>query len=228
MNVVKLLGCCLEDQVPILVYEFVSNGTLYHHIHLPEHFSLISLENRIRIAAETAEALAYLHSATSMTIVHRDVKSSNILLYNNLTAKVSDFGVSRLLPIDQTQITTLMQGTWGYLDPECFPTGKLTAKIDVYTFGVVLVELLTGQKPVCLNRTKEERNLVIYFFHPMKEKQLFEILEEQVRSEGSEEQLLAIARLAMRCLNIKGEERPTMKEVAVDLQGLRVSRPFLG
>ncbi|RWR74573.1 putative ATP binding protein [Cinnamomum micranthum f. kanehirae] len=220
-NVVKLLGCCLEDQVPILVYEFVSNGTLYHHIHKAEHLPSISIENRLRIAAETAEALAYLHSAASIPIIHRDVKSANILLDKNFTAKVSDFGISRLVPIDQTQITTLIQGTWGYLDPECFPTGKLTPKSDVFSFGVVLVELLTGKKSVCLNRAEEERNLAIHFLNAMKEDRLFEILEEQVRSEGSKEQLMAISRLAMRCLNFKGEERPIMKDVVVDLQELR-------
>lgn len=128
-----------------------------------------SLENRLRIAAETTEALAYLHSAASTPIVHRDVKSLNILLDNNLTDKVSDFGVSRLVPIDKTHITTLVQRTWGYLDPKCFSTGKLTDKSDVHSFGVVLVELFTGEKPVCLDTTEEERNLAIYFVHAMKE-----------------------------------------------------------
>eukprot|EP00268_Persea_americana_P016594 TRINITY_DN17871_c0_g1_i2.p1 TRINITY_DN17871_c0_g1~~TRINITY_DN17871_c0_g1_i2.p1 ORF type:complete len:743 (+),score=63.50 TRINITY_DN17871_c0_g1_i2:317-2545(+) len=219
-NVVKLLGCCLEDQVPILVYEFVSNGTLYHHIHELGHLPSFSLENRLRIATEIAEALAYLHSAASIPIFHRDVKSANILLDDNLTAKVADFGVSRLVPIDHTQITTLVQGTWGYLDPECFQTGKLTDKSDVYSFGVVLVELLTGEKAVCLNRS-QEKNLAMYFVHSMKENHLFQTLEDRIRNEASEEQLMAIAQLAMRCLTFKGEERPTMKEVVANLLGLR-------
>ena len=219
-NVVKLLGCCLEDQVPILVYEFVSNGTLYHHIHELGHLPSFSLENRLRIATEIAEALAYLHSAASIPIFHRDVKSANILLDDNLTAKVADFGASRLVPIDHTQITTLVQGTWGYLDPECFQTGKLTDKSDVYSFGVVLVELLTGEKAVCLNRS-QEKNLAMYFVHSMKENHLFQTLEDRIRNEASEEQLMAIAQLAMRCLTFKGEERPTMKEVMANLLGLR-------
>ncbi|RWR74595.1 putative wall-associated receptor kinase-like protein 16 [Cinnamomum micranthum f. kanehirae] len=220
-NVVKLLGCCLEDQVPILVYEFISNGTLYHHIHEAGHLPSISLENRLRIATEITEALAYLHFAASMPIFHRDIKSANILLDNNFTVKVADFGVSRLVPVDHTQIATLVQGTWGYLDPECFQTGKLTDKSDVYSFGVVLLELLTGEKAVCLNRSHEDRNLAMYFVREMKENRLFQMLEERVRSEASVEQLMAIAQLALRCLKLNGEKRPTMKEVVVDLQGLR-------
>ncbi|XXG50356.1 hypothetical protein AAC387_Pa02g4386 [Persea americana] len=220
-NVVKLLGCCLEDQVPILVYEFISNGTLHQHIHQEGHFPAISLENRLRIATEIAEALAYLHSSASMPIFHRDIKSANILVDNNFTAKVADFGVSRLVPIDHTQITTLVHGTWGYLDPECLQTGKLTEKSDVYSFGVVLLELLTGEKVVCLNRSRDDRNLATYFVHVMKENRLFQVLNERVRGEASVEQLMAIAQLALRCLKLKGEKRPTMKEVVVDLQGLR-------
>ncbi|RWR79324.1 putative wall-associated receptor kinase-like protein 16 [Cinnamomum micranthum f. kanehirae] len=220
-NVVKLLGCCLEDQVPLLVYEFVSNGTLYSHIHETSHTQSMSLQNRLRIAIETAEALAYLHSAASIPIFHRDVKSSNILLDDSLTAKVSDFGASRLVPIDQTQITTLVQGTLGYLDPEYFQTGQLTAKSDVYSFGVVLVELLTAEKPICPNRSQEERNLAMHFISAMKENRILQVLEDRVLHEGQKAQLIAIARLAKRCLKLKGEERPTMKEVVVELQGLR-------
>ncbi|XP_058212209.1 wall-associated receptor kinase 17-like [Rhododendron vialii] len=218
-NVVKLLGCCFESEVPQLVYEYISNGTLFEHIH--KTFSWLTLDNRLRIATEAAGALSYLHSSASIPIIHRDVKSANILLDANYVAKMADFGASRLVPFDQSQVTTLVQGTLGYLDPEYFHSSQLTEKSDVYSFGVVLAELLTGKKPICLDRSHEERNLATYFIVSMKESRLFQILEPRLVREGTLEQLEAIAELVKRCLSLKSEERPSMKEVVVELEGLR-------
>ena len=220
-NVVKLLGCCLETQVPLLVYEFIPNGTLFEYIHHKNKASTVSWEIRLRIAAETAEALSYLHFAASPPIIHRDVKSSNILLDSTHTAKVSDFGASRLVPLDQTQLATMVQGTLGYLDPEYMQTSQLTEKSDVYSFGVVLVELLTGEKALSFDKPEEERSLAIRFLSFLNDNRLFEILEKHVAKEGKAEQLKEVANLAKRCLQLKGEDRPTMKEVATKLEGLR-------
>ncbi|XXG44209.1 hypothetical protein AAC387_Pa01g4072 [Persea americana] len=156
-----------------------------------------------------------------MPIFHRDVKFANILLDNNFTAKVSDFGASRLVPNDQTQITTLAQGTLGYLDPKCFQTCQLTAKSDVYSLGIVLIELLTGQKPTCFSRTQEERNLALYFLLAVKENRLCQVLDGRVLNEGQEDQLRGLARLAKRCLKLEGQERLAMKEVVMELHWLR-------
>ncbi|XAR55806.1 Non-specific serine/threonine protein kinase [Bertholletia excelsa] len=158
-----------------------------------------------------------------MPIIHRDVKSANILLDNNYTAKISDFGASRLVPLNQTQVTTLVQGTLGYLDPEYLHTSRLTEKSDVYSFGVVLAELLTGNRPLSLERPEEERNLATHFITSVKENRLFQILEPRLVREGALEQLQAAAELVRRCLRIAGEERPTMKEVAIELESLRKS-----
>ncbi|XP_039123939.1 wall-associated receptor kinase 3-like [Dioscorea cayenensis subsp. rotundata] len=217
-NVVKLLGCCLETEVPLLVYEFIPNGTLYSHLHEKSPSSLrITWSDRLHIAIETAEALAYLHSAASMPVFHRDVKSSNILLGDNLTAKVSDFGISRLVPLDQTQVPTLVQGTFGYLDPEYFQTSQLTSKSDVYSFGVVLVELLTGHKPVSTERSREDSNLAMYFLSSLKCKDLREFIDRDVMREDNLEQLKSVAELARKCLLLRGDKRPSMKEVAQEL-----------
>ncbi|GKB72876.1 kinase RLK-Pelle-WAK family protein [Tanacetum coccineum] len=221
-NVVKLLGCCLEEEVPVLVYEFISNNTLYYHIHQrPGGMSWLSWENRLRVASEAAGALAYLHSQAAMPIIHRDVKSTNILLDDNYTTKISDFGASRLVPLDHDQVTTLVLGTLGYLDPEYFHTSQLTDKSDVYSFGVVLAELITGQKPLCADRSNQEKNLATYFVKAMKENRLFEIVEPRLLREGTLEQLQVVGDLVKRCLNIYGDDRPTMKEVAMELEGLK-------
>ncbi|KAK9062597.1 hypothetical protein SSX86_019785 [Deinandra increscens subsp. villosa] len=176
-NVVKLLGCCLEEEVPVLVYEFISNNTLFHHIHHKlggVHW--LSWENRLRVATEAASALGYLHSEITMPIIHRDVKSTNILLDENYTAKIADFGASRLVPLDHEQVPTLIQGTLGYLDPEYFNSSQLTEKSDVYSFGVVLAELITGKKPIGADRINEEKSLATYFIKSIKENRLFEVV----------------------------------------------------
>ncbi|KAK1279195.1 Wall-associated receptor kinase 2 [Acorus gramineus] len=215
-NVVKLHGCCLESEVPLLVYEFISNGMLSNHIYSEDHH--LSWEDRLRIATESAGALSYLHSAASITIFHRDVKSSNILLDDHYTAKVADFGTSRFVPFNDTHVSTAVQGTFGYLDPEYFLTGRLTDKSDVYSFGVILVELLTGKKPLSMH---EDRNLLTHFILLLKENRLTQIIEDRVVKEGTKEQIQLVAELAGACMRMKGEERPTMKEVEAELEGLR-------
>ncbi|XP_019199664.1 PREDICTED: wall-associated receptor kinase 3-like [Ipomoea nil] len=219
-NIVKLFGCCLETKVPFLVYEFIDNGTLSDHLHDKNKASKIPWSIRLRIATETAEVLSYLHTAASPPIIHRDVKPANILLDNDYTAKVSDFGTSRLVLQDQTQLITMVQGTLGYLDPEYMQTHQLTEKSDVYSFGVVLVELLTGRRAIFYNGPEEERNLSLYFLSSLKENRLFRIFDDNVVCEGNTEELMEVSLLAERCLNVKGEDRPTMKEVAVELGGL--------
>ncbi|KAL2503452.1 Wall-associated receptor kinase 2 [Abeliophyllum distichum] len=222
-NVVRLLGCCLETEVPLLVYEFIDNGTLFEHIHNKTKARDLSWDKRLRIATEAAGVLAYLHSAASPPIIHRDVKSANILLDTRFTAKVSDFGASRLVPLDQTQLSTVVQGTYGYLDPEYMQTSQLTEKSDVYSFGVVLIELLTGKKALSYDRPEEQRNLASYFLLTLKQDQLFQVLDDNIVSEENNEELISVATLAKTCLYMKGEDRPSMKEVAMELEGLRLS-----
>ncbi|KAL4614349.1 hypothetical protein ACB092_07G048000 [Castanea dentata] len=225
-NVVKLLGCCLETEVPLLVYEFIPNGTLFQYLHEEnEDFPLLTWDMRLRIVTEIAGALSYLHSAASQPIYHRDIKSSNILLDDKYRAKVADFGTSRSMAIDQTHVTTLVYGTIGYLDPEYFQTGQFTEKSDVYSFGVVLVELLTREKPVSSTRSQEGRSLSTYFIHSLKENRLFDILDTQVSKVSNKDEVMAIANLAKRCLHLNGKKRPTMIEILMELEGVQKCSP---
>ncbi|KAG5226256.1 wall-associated receptor kinase [Salix suchowensis] len=227
-NVVKLLGCCLETELPLLVYEFIPNGTLFQFLHDPNEEFPLTWEIRVRIATEVAGALFYLHSAASIAIFHRDIKSANILLDEKYRAKVADFGTSRSVSVDQTHVTTLVQGTFGYLDPEYFQSSQFTDKSDVYSFGVVLVELLTGQKAISFTRSEEQgRSLATYFLMAMESNCLFDILDPQVVKQGKKEELLMVASLARSCLRLNGKERPTMKEVTMVLERIQKSENLI-
>nr|POE88702.1 wall-associated receptor kinase-like 8 [Quercus suber] len=195
----------------------VDEGNLEQFVNEIIILSQINHRNvRLRIATEIAGALSYLHSAASQPIYHRDIKSSNILIDDKYRAKVAAFGTLRSVAIDQTHVTTLVYGTFGYLDPEYFQTSQFTDKSDVYSFGVVLVELLTGEKPVSSTRSAESRNLSTYFVHSLKDNCLFDILDTQVRKVCNKDEVIAIANLAKRC-----SKRPTMLEIMMELEGVQ-------
>lgn len=217
-NVVRLLGCCLETQVPMLIYEFISNGTLHDHLHRANG-ELLSWKDRLRIAKETSKAIAYLHSSVSIPIIHRDIKSPNILLDDALIAKVSDFGASRYIPLDETEPTTAVQGTRGYMDPVYHYNGRLTEKSDVYSFGVILIELLTRKIPSSYVSSKGD-GLVAQFNSLVTEGNLVQILDPQVVNEGGNE-VEEVATLAISCINLRVEDRPTMRQVEMALEAFQ-------
>ncbi|KAG7586453.1 Protein kinase-like domain superfamily [Arabidopsis thaliana x Arabidopsis arenosa] len=223
-NIVKLLGCCLETNVPVLVYEYIPNGNLFEHLH--DEFDdnmMATWEMRLRIAIDIAGALSYLHSFATSPIYHRDVKSTNIMLDEKYRAKVSDFGTSRTVTVDHTHLTTVVSGTVGYMDPEYFQSSQFTDKSDVYSFGVVLVELITGEKSISFLRSQENRTLATYFILAMKENKLFDIIDARIRDGCMLSQVTATAKVARKCLNLKGRKRPSMREVSMELDHIRMS-----
>ncbi|RRT55343.1 hypothetical protein B296_00048513 [Ensete ventricosum] len=205
----------------MLVYEYVSNGSLFEVLHPEHHASHLPLQARLTIAEQAAEALAYLHSATTRPITHGAVKSHNILLDDDLSAKVSDFEASHLVPVDEEEFIAFVQGALGYLDPECMQTHRLTDRSDVYSFGVLLLELITGKKAIYTDTAGKKRSLATSFLVKMKEQRLRDILDGKMVVEGGEQLLGEVAAIAMECLSMKGEERPSMKEVAERLHSLR-------
>ncbi|KAI6689126.1 hypothetical protein NL676_025954 [Syzygium grande] len=209
-NLVKLLGICLETKVPLLVYEFIPNGTLYHHLHDKKSTTVLRLwKNRLRIASEAALALEYLHSLADPPVIHSDVKTLNILLDEKYSAK--------------THIAERIQGTIGYLDPEYLSTGELTTKSDVYSFGVVLVELLTGETPTRRAKSGEKINIVQSFISAMENRTLLHMINFEASNEGEMQEIEAVGSLARRCLNYNGIYRPTMREVAEQLARINKS-----
>ncbi|CAA2994056.1 wall-associated receptor kinase-like 1 [Olea europaea subsp. europaea] len=208
----------------MLVYEFLPNRTLFDHIHDKSDDFPMTRDVRLRITTEIAGAHAYLHFETSLPIYHRDIKSSSILLDENYKAKVLDFGISRSVSIYQTHLTTTVKGTFGYFDPEYFQSNQFTDKSDVYRFGVVLVELLSGQELVSSSVAEDGRSLVKCFLTSMEQNCLTKILDPKISKHCKDEEVISVANIAYRCLNLKGIRRPTMKEVATDLENIRVSR----
>ncbi|XP_052152955.1 wall-associated receptor kinase 2-like [Oryza glaberrima] len=214
-NIVKLLGSCLQFEAPTLIYEFVPNKTLEEllDLHRSRRFH-ITLGTRLRIAAESAEALAHLHSLPH-PILHGDVKPANILLAEGLVAKVSDFGCST---IDE-KAQAVAKGTPGYIDPDYLFEYQLTANNDIYSFGVILLELLTGKRPL----SKERKSLTSLFQEAMMDGTLVDILDNDIVDEDSMRVIQHTAALASQCLIVPGATRPPMSLVAAELRQLALA-----
>ncbi|XP_030534302.1 wall-associated receptor kinase-like 20 [Rhodamnia argentea] len=220
-NLVKPLGCCMEADVPLMVYEYIANGTLHDHLH-GKRSTFLDWTTRLKIALQTAEALAYLHSAAYTPIYHRDVKSTNILLDDEFNAKVGDFGLSRLAEPGLSHVSTCAQGTLGYLDPEYYRNYQLTDKSDVYSFGIVLLELLTSQKAIDFARDDDDVNLAIFVSQRAKSGDLMEVVDRKLLvTEPSTDILNSVrlfSELAFACLGGRKQDRPSMKDVVKELQ----------
>jgi serine/threonine protein kinase len=226
-NLVKLLGCCMENKTALLVFEFISNGTLQEYLQEETRTLCLPWKRRLRIAIQTADALNYLHCAATFPIFHRDVKSANILLDDDFNAKVSDFGISRLVPIEATHVSTVtVQGTLGYIDPEYYTTYQLTDKSDVYSFGVVLLELIFAKPAIDFQRGGENASLVKYAKQYIRSGDLEPVIDECLletyndKAGNGKESILHVGRLAMQCTQIQSKARPSMREILKELQNL--------
>ncbi|XP_076900749.1 uncharacterized protein LOC143554992 [Bidens hawaiensis] len=220
-HLVSLIGYCDDNKEMILVYEYMPNGTLYHHLHETE--TPLNWVQRLRIAIGAGHGLDYLHTGagTREGIIHRDVKSSNILLDEKWEALISDFGLSKIGPTNQSSsyVDASVKGTFGYLDPEYFYTRRLTRKTDVFAFGVVLFELLSGRLPVDIQHG-EACSLVRWAQNCVKERKLDQMADPSIKGTIFPKCLKRFAQIAYRCLLRVPKERPTMTMVVASLQAI--------
>uniref|UniRef100_A0A453E9T1 Protein kinase domain-containing protein n=3 Tax=Triticinae TaxID=1648030 RepID=A0A453E9T1_AEGTS len=220
-SLVRLLGCCVDLQQPLMVYEFVPNGTLADHLYGAMSRPPLPWRRRLAIARHTAEGISYLHFSASPPIYHRDIKSSNILLDEQLDGKVSDFGLSRLAEPGLSHVSTCAQGTLGYLDPEYYRNYQLTDKSDVYSFGVVLLELLTAKRAIDFGRGEDDVNLAVHVQRAADEERLLHVVDPAMKNRATQLELdtmKALGFLALGCLEDRRQNRPSMKEVADEIE----------
>ncbi|TVU18440.1 hypothetical protein EJB05_34541 [Eragrostis curvula] len=222
-HLVSLVGYCISSNQRLLVYDFVSNNTLHYHLH-GHGRPVLEWSARIKIAAGAARGIAYLHEDCHPRIIHRDIKSSNILLDNNFEAKVADFGLARLALDAVTHVTTRVMGTFGYMAPEYASSGKLTERSDVFSFGVVLLEIITGRRPVDASRPSGNESLVEWA-RPLLSRALDTgylegLIDPRLEKNFNEIEMFRMIEAAAACIRHSASRRPRMSQVVRVLDSL--------
>ncbi|XP_015892725.1 probable receptor-like serine/threonine-protein kinase At4g34500 isoform X2 [Ziziphus jujuba] len=213
-NLVGLIGYCAEGAQRMLVYEYIDNGNLEQWLHGDVRpVSPLTWDIRMRIAIGTAKGLAYLHEGLEPKVVHRDVKSSNILLDRKWNAKVSDFGLAKLLGSEASYVTTRVMGTFGYVSPEYASTGMLNEGSDVYSFGVLLMEIITGRSPIDYSRPAGEMNLVDWFKGMVANRRGEEVVDPLIEVQPSPRALKRALLVCLRCIDMDVVKRPKMGQI---------------
>ncbi|KAJ4807577.1 Leucine-rich repeat protein kinase family protein [Rhynchospora pubera] len=217
-NLVTFYGYSQQDGKNILVYEFMQNGTLKEHLRGSSQDKIVSWVKRLEIAEDAAKGIEYLHSGCSPTIIHRDLKSSNILLDKNMRAKVSDFGLSKPAA-DGSHVSSIVRGTVGYLDPEYYISQQLTEKSDIYSFGVILLELISGHEPISNeNFGINCRNIVAWARANIESGNIHAIIDPALEETYDIQSIWKIAETAILCVKPKGMQRPSITEVLKEIQ----------
>ncbi|RVW46665.1 Cysteine-rich receptor-like protein kinase 42 [Vitis vinifera] len=210
-NLVKLLGCSIEGPESLLVYEYVPNRSLDQFMFDKNKIQTLNWEQRFDIIVGTAEGLAYLHGGLQMRIIHRDIKGSNILLDENLTPKIADFGLARCLGADKTHLSTGIAGTLGYMAPEYLVRGQLTEKADVYSFGVLVLEIVCGRKNSVF--TQDSGSLLQRVWKLYKSNKLVEAIDDCLKDDFPEKEASDVLRIGLLCTQASVALRPSMTEV---------------
>ncbi|KAH1120687.1 hypothetical protein J1N35_003847 [Gossypium stocksii] len=222
-NIVTLHGYYTSPHYNLLIYELMPNGSLDSFLHGKSmDDKVLDWPTRSKIALGAARGIAYLHHDCIPHIIHRDIKSSNILLDQNMEARVSDFGLATLMEPDKTHVSTFVAGTFGYLAPEYFDTGRATAKGDVYSFGVVLLELLTGKKPMDEAFLEEGTKLVTWVKVVVEERKQEYVVDSNLGCCYPVVEIKTTFDIALMCLQTDPSKRPTMAEVVKMLEQINV------
>ncbi|KAM4103243.1 hypothetical protein ACJW30_06G064900 [Castanea mollissima] len=219
-HLVKLYGCCIEGNQLLLVYEYMENNSLARALFGSEECQLkLDWMTRHKICVGIARGLAYLHEESRLKIVHRDIKATNVLLDKYLNPKISDFGLAKLDEEDNTHISTRIAGTYGYMAPEYAMRGYLTDKADVYGFGVVTLEIVSGRSNTS-HRPKEEPFNLLDWAHLLKEEgNIIKLVDPRLGSDYNKEEVMVVIHVALLCTNVSSAARPTMSSVVSMLEG---------
>ncbi|KAI8561966.1 hypothetical protein RHMOL_Rhmol04G0381800 [Rhododendron molle] len=230
-NVVELLGYCLDGGLRVLAYEFASNGSLHDILHGRKGVKgaqpgpVLLWAQRVKIAVGAAKGLEYLHEKAKPHIIHRDIKSSNVLLFDDDVAKVADFDLSNQAPDMAARLhSTRVLGTFGYHAPEYAMTGQLSSKSDVYSFGVVLLELLTGRKPVDHTLPRGQQSLVTWATPKLSEDKVKQCVDARLGGDYPPKAVAKMAAVAALCVQYEADFRPNMSIVVKALQPLLNTR----